>query len=285
MSEGNPLARLIDRFAASAKRRYFVGPQLSDALAAHHALGSRGFQSTLGYWNRAGEPGETTLAVYRAGVDALAADPGRSYLSIKPWVFDYDEGTYRQLLVDASRKRVFLHLDSLEWAGADPAMRLLASGEHHPGGIGLTIPARWRRSRQDAEWATERGVTVRVVKGQHAEPGLKTEEIVPRFEEIVATLAYGKALVRIATHDAPLAQRALECLAAAGCPAELELLYGLPVRQPLAAARALQVPVRIYIPFGYGYLPYSLGALRRRPRVAWWLVKDALNPKAVDIRY
>jgi hypothetical protein len=35
------------------------------------------------------------------------------------------------------------------------------------------------------------------------------------------------------------------------------------------------VPVRVYVPFGVGYLPYALREIRRRPESLWWLARDA----------
>jgi proline dehydrogenase len=56
----------------------------------------------------------------------------------------------------------------------------------------------------------------------------------------------------------------------------LEILYGLPAQRQIALARELGVAVRMYLPYGSAYLPYCLGQLRRRPRLAWWLLRDAV---------
>mgnify|MGYP006268091069 CR=1 FL=1 len=65
----------------------------------------------------------------------------------------------------------------------------------------------------------------------------------------------------------------------AGTPCELELLFGLPMRRSLAWAAEAGGRVRIYVPYGRGYLPHAVSQLRRNPRFAWWIVKDLLTPK------
>ncbi|MGZ4290718.1 MAG: hypothetical protein ACXVQZ_08900, partial [Gaiellaceae bacterium] len=82
------------------------------------------------------------------------------------------------------------------------------------------------------------------------------------------------APLALATHDVSLADEALR--RAVGSPTELELLYGLPLDGPAAVAAAHGAPVRIYLPFGRGYVPYALSRVRRRPVILWWLARDAV---------
>ncbi len=83
-------------------------------------------------------------------------------------------------------------------------------------------------------------------------------------------------MVGVATHDLTTARSALGRLRDAGTPATLELLYGLPMVRQLDLAREFAVGVRVYIPYGEAYLPYCLSQLKRRPWLAWWLVRDAV---------
>ena len=81
----------------------------------------------------------------------------------------------------------------------------------------------------------------------------------------------------VASHDVTTARRAIEALLTAGTPTTLELLYGLPSRRQIELWRELGVRVRVYIPYGAAYLPYCLAQIKRNPRIAWWLVRDALR--------
>ena len=97
-----------------------------------------------------------------------------------------------------------------------------------------------------------------------------------RFLAVVRRLAGRAGRVLVATHDAALARPALECLRAAGTDCELELLFGLPDRTLLGVARAAGVPVRVYVPYGRAWLPYSLSQVRQHPRILWWTMRDWL---------
>jgi proline dehydrogenase len=117
---------------------------------------------------------------------------------------------------------------------------------------------------------------VRVVKGQWED---SRQPLEPRrgFMSVIERLAGRAAHVAVATHEARLAHEALTRLAASGTPAELELLYGLPLGAVMNVANRLRVPVRLYVPYGHAWLPYALANARRNPRVLLWLLEDAMR--------
>ncbi|WP_254514881.1 proline dehydrogenase family protein [Novosphingobium sp. G106] len=94
---------------------------------------------------------------------------------------------------------------------------------------------------------------------------------------LVTRLAGRTAPVSVATHSPLLAERALAILLDAGTPCELEQLRGLPMRRTMAIARRLGVPVRIYVPFGPGWLPYAADKALGRPYLPKWIVRDRLG--------
>jgi len=96
--------------------------------------------------------------------------------------------------------------------------------------------------------------------------------------KVVERLAAGGAPhVAVATHDARLADKALDCLKGAGTSGELELLYGLPHSAMLNLARRRGVTTRIYVPYGYAGLPYQLKEVPRNPRILGWFLRDLLR--------
>jgi proline dehydrogenase len=84
----------------------------------------------------------------------------------------------------------------------------------------------------------------------------------------------------VASHDVPLAAEAVSRLRRAGTPCELELLYGMPLTRSLRWADTSGVPVRIYVPYGRGYLPYAVSQLRRNPRLLWGLLRDLVPARS-----
>ena len=115
---------------------------------------------------------------------------------------------------------------------------------------------------------------VRVVKGQWADVVKPEVELREGFLAVVDRLAGRARHVAVATHDAWLAKEALGRLLKAKTPCELELLYGLPMGPALAAAREAGVPVRIYLPYGHGWLPYSISQVYKNPKILWWVLRD-----------
>jgi len=234
----------VRRLAERAARRYVAGSSLEDALAA-----ARG-PSTIGYWDDGHEDPEAVAAEYARAVDAVAGSD--AYVSVKAPAIGFDEALLASLAAP-------VHLDAL---GPDTVERTWRLAEAVPV-RGGTLPARWRRSLADAERVAALGVRVRVVKGQF--PSSDDVDARAGFLAVVGRLAELGVPTSVATHDAALAAEALR---RAHDP-ELEQLYGL---------RPVPGPARLYVPYGRAYLPYALRQLRRRPRIAWWLLRDLVHP-------
>jgi len=109
---------------------------------------------------------------------------------------------------------------------------------------------------------------VRVVKSEWADPAEPKRDAVGGYLEVVEALAGKVPRVAVATHDPALAPLAFGRLAASTTAVELQVLYATNGRRVIAAARDRGVPVRIYIPYGNGRVPYATGELFRRPSVA-----------------
>jgi proline dehydrogenase len=266
------LRKLVDR----AARSYVAGPELSDAIRFAQSIDINGMNSTIAYWNDQGEDPSIVCAAHMAAIDG-AADAGlRTYVSIKAPALSMS-ASYTEALASRCRARSMgLHFDSLrlehQAATLELIERLLPTGVT----LGCTLPGRFLQSHNDAERAIACGYRVRVVKGQWEDPDHAIE---PRegFMALVERLAGRAAFVAVATHDPALAEEALAKLMARGTPVELELLLGLPVHGASEVARRMNVPVRIYVPYGYAWLPYSLRAVRGNPRILFWILQDAVR--------
>ncbi len=257
--------------ARCAAHAYVAGPALSDAVAACEAVASRGLATTIGFWD-GGEPLSLVADQHLRALDAIARQRLDCYLSIKAPALGFSDGLVRELGDRSRRLGIRLHFDALGPESVRPTFALVeAVLADHPD-LGCTLPARWRRSLADAETALALGLTVRLVKGE--EPG--PDDIDPRrgLLALVDRVAGRARRVAVATHDSPVASEALARLRAAGTPAESELLLGLPLGPPLAAARGAGVPARLYVPYGHSRLPYRLSEAGARPAVLWWAVRD-----------
>jgi proline dehydrogenase len=262
--------------AKHAGRAYIAGPELDDAMSTSRRLYGLGFGATICFWNVESDSPKRVADAHASAVALLAKEKMDCYLSIKLPSLNYDWGLLNDVLEQARHTNTLVHFDSLEPEAADRTFSMIARAAQSYPHLGCTLPGRWVRSVADADIAMDLGLHVRVVKGQWPDP--QHPDMNPRegFLNVIDKLAGRARFVAVATHDPELGRNALERLLQAGTPCSLELLYGLPVRPLLKVARDLHVPVRIYVPFGHGWLPYSLTQARRNPRVFWWIFRDLI---------
>lgn len=255
-----------------------AGGRIDDASSACRALAAGGIGSTVCYWNADEEDAARVARAYEAIVDALAGGRLDARIAVKPWALASEPGLLAAVLERAREAGVPVQFDSLDLERAGATLALAGELSSLGGSLGVTIPGRWRRSPGDAEFAADRGLRVRVVKGQWPDPERPNGDLRRGFLEVVERLAGRATRVLVATHDGRLARLALSRLRAAGTPCELELLYGLPVAAPLRIARLSRVPVRMYVPYGQPTPPYVLTrrSVRRDPRMLAWLTQDAV---------
>jgi proline dehydrogenase len=261
--------------AQRCARSYLAGPALADARRAIDRLRGQGSACTVGYFNA---DTETPRAIADAGLAALgliASERFDGQLSVKAPALRYDAGLIGELARAAAGSGVTLIFDAHAPEDADRTFAAMESAAAAGASVGAVLPGRWWRSVADATRLRDRPVRVRIVKGQWADPSALEVDSSEGFLAVVDALAGRAAPVAVATHDPVLAREALLRLRAAGTPCELELLFGLPTREPARAARALAVPLRVYVPYGTAWLPYALGQALRRPQVLFWVVRDA----------
>ena len=271
-------SRCLKPIVLRAAKAYVAGEHLGDALAAAEALAARGLGVTLGYWDSPEDGPRQVADAYLAAIDALQVRSD-GYLSIKVPSLQFSRDLLSELVARAAPARVRLHFDALGPETASPSRGLCQQFLGAGAELSYTLPGRWARSVDDAAWAVEHGLIVRVVKGQWPDPADPARDLRSGFLTVIDALAGRARHVAVATHDPPLAVEAIARLRRAGTSCEIELLYGLPLRRSLEQARRLGVSVHVYVPYGKSYLPYALAQVRKSPRIMWWLVRDALTPR------
>jgi len=266
-----------EAIAKHACKAYVAGPEVDHAMNACRRLSGLGFGGTVCFWNIESDSLERIVDAYTCALTVLANEKMDCYLSIKLPSLNYDVALLNKVLEQARHTNTLVHFDSLEHETADRTFSVIAQAAHSYPHLGCTLPGRWARSLADADSAVEHGLHVRVVKGQWPDPQHPETNPENGYLRTIDRLAGRAPSVAVATHDAELARNALNRLRQAGTPCSLELLYGLPMKQPLKVACKLNVPVRVYVPFGHGWLPYSLTRARRNPRVFWWVLQDLIT--------
>jgi proline dehydrogenase len=140
----------------------------------------------------------------------------------------------------------------------------------------ITIQAYLRRSEADIERLAAQGAHLRLVKGAFAEPRSRAwtrrAEIDRSYLYLTERLLSPEALANgcypaFGTHDERMIEAVLALAERNGWARgryELEMLYG--VRRPLQAALAKAgLRLRIYVPFGHAWWPYTLRRIGENP--------------------
>lgn len=198
------------------------------------------------------------------------------YLSVKPPVLKFDLEYVSDITAAALGNGHGIHFDSHGCSTAEPTVQLLerlmdrrlpAEGLEGRWAYGLTLPSRWKRSLLDARWAAERGVRVRLVKGEFRAVG-PSEEMNPAsgFLALVDGLAGRVPEIALATHDARLARQAIDRCQGSGSALLLELLFGMPAGEMISLSRETGVPIGFYVPYGDTLLVYGIRYLLTNPR-------------------
>lgn len=267
------LSRCILPLVQRAASSYVAGPSVQDALKVASRIQSRGLQFTIGYWDGPDDSPIRILEEYIAAIRAISEKPG-AYLSIKVPSIQFNAELLKDVIEEARRHRVRIHFDShsLEEATATRALceKFIDSGAE----LSYTLPGRWFRSIPDAQWLIDCQLPVRVVKGQWPDANHSEGDLREGYLAVIDALAGKARHVEVASHDPMLVKESMRRLRAAGTSCQMELLFGLPMRQSLALAEELKSPVRIYVPYGKAYLPYALSKVKNNPRIAWWMLRD-----------
>jgi proline dehydrogenase len=253
----------MQRLLAQVAKRYVAGPTLADGCRVAQRYRDQGLATTLGYWDQEGEP---PTQVQRECLQATEGLTPPDYVSIKLTALGGSEALLEPLAALALARGVRLHFDAMgpETAQAtrDAVQRLVA---RHGSAlqVGYTLPGRWRRSVDDAAWASELGLAVRIVKGQF--PDADQLDPFAGYLAVARALAGRKAPVGVATHNPALCDQATRSLLEAGTPTTLEQLHGLPMRRQRALAQARGLPTTVYVAYGQAYLPYVVSSVMRNP--------------------
>lgn len=257
--------------------RLLPAPDAHAAVRLCAWLHRQGLATTLGYFEAPSASPEEIVAAYEAVAARLTGTALGGYLSVKAPPLAFCPLHLRRIAETARAAGLSLMFDAHGPGDAEPTLDAVERLLPDFPGTGCALPARWRRSLADAERFRGSTARIRIVRGEWPDPDRDDEDAEADYMALVAVLAGRRAPVAVATHRPALAERALVLLLAAGTPCELEQLRGLPRARTVAAARRRGVAVRVYVPFGPGWLPYAIDRALARPYLPFWLIRDRLG--------
>jgi proline dehydrogenase len=272
--------------------RYVAGETLDDAVNAVRTLNSQGAMATidvLGEEVHEREKATEAVEEYIRVFEAISAQKLDSNVSIKPTMLGLkiDEGFCRdnieRLVATAKEHGNFLRIDMEDHTTTDATLRIYRDLHARYGNVGVVLQAYMRRTLRDIDELPEHGASVRICKGIYVEPrqiawkGYDT--VRANFVEALEKLIVRGVYPAIATHDEYLTCRGVALVDKHGLPRdryEFQMLFGVDdeLRRLLIAGGHR---LRVYVPYGRDWHPYSIRRLRENPEVARHVLRAMLS--------
>jgi proline dehydrogenase len=279
---------IVGRVAA----RYVAGATLDDALRVVRDLNGKGAMGTIDVLGEEVSEREKALAAvdeYVKVFEALDQQQLDSNVSIKLTLLGLkiDEGFCRdnveRIAALAKKYGNFVRIDMEDNTTTDATLRIYHELHARYGNLGCVLQAYMRRTLQDIAELPAEKPSVRLCKGIYVEPrtiawkGYDTvrANYVRALEKLIENGVY----VGIATHDEYLAARAVGLIDKHRLPRdryEFQMLLGVDeeLRRILIAGGHR---LRVYVPYGRDWYPYSMRRLRENPEVARHVLRALLS--------
>jgi proline dehydrogenase len=271
-------------------KRYIAGTTTEDAFRVARELRAEGAMATLdilGEFISTREEAEANLEAYRMLVERIATESlPETNISIKltglGLLIDRQlclELT-RRLLQEVQARDNFVRIDMEDSSCTSPTLEIYRTlRDEFPGRVGAVLQSRLRRSMDDVDQLTTAAASFRLCKGIYLEPrpiAFTDAELIRRnFVALLDRMFERGAYVGIATHDEILVWEALRLIRQYGLGPEqyeFQMLLGVDEelrRVILSAGHRL----RVYVPFGEQWYPYSVRRLRENPQIAGYAFK------------
>jgi proline dehydrogenase len=272
--------------------RYVAGESLDDAVRVVRSLNQQRAMATidiLGEEVHEREKATAAVEEYLHVFDAIAREQIDSNVSIKLTLLGLkiDEGFCRdnvaRIAETARRYGNFVRIDMEDSSCTDATLRIYRELQEQYGNLGVVFQAYMRRTLADIDGLPEKGASVRLCKGIYVEPrGIAWkgyETVRANFVQALEKLIVRGVYVGIATHDEYLACMATALIDKHGLTPEqyeFQMLLGVDeeLRRILIAAGHR---LRVYVPYGRDWYPYSIRRLRENPEVARHVLKALLS--------
>ena len=280
-------------FVRRSVSRFMPGEQIDDAIRAAAELKPQGITTILTKLGEnltaVAEAEEVTLH-YLDVLDRIATAGLDAEISVKPTQLGLDldralcERNLDRLIARAEQRSNFVWIDMEGSPYVDPTLDLFRRTRAKTARIGIALQAYLYRTETDVESLVPLGARIRIVKGAYLEP---SEIAFPRKADVDAN--YFKlctrllapdarkpgALLHIATHDIPLADRLAAYIGQQHVPSsayEFAMLYGIQRGQQMRLASEGR-RLRVLISYGEYWFPWYMRRLAERPANVWFVVR------------
>ncbi len=268
---------------------YIAGERVDDLLSLAETLNREGYRvaaAILGEFVTRREDSVEAVRDYETLLARMGERRIDGYIHIKPTHLglkldkEFCLENVRALLVAARRQGLFVRMDMEDSPCIDDTLEMYYRLRPDFDNVGVVIQARMRRSIEDVRELAKVKANVRVCKGIYLEPfalAYTDPEIISRnYIRLLEELVSAECPVAIATHDERLVWEAVRIIDRYRVPREryeFQMLLG--VLAPLRTViRDAGHPIRVAVPYGPNWYPYSLRRLRKNPAIAGYVLKS-----------
>jgi proline dehydrogenase len=273
-------------------KRYVAGDTLDDAITTMRALNREGTLTTvdvLGEEVTEESKAEAAVDAYLALLERIAAEDLDRNISVKPTLvgLKIDETICSQnihrVVARAKELDCFVRIDMEDHTCTDATLRIFSSVRQELDNVGVALQAYLHRTVNDINHLLPDKPNIRICKGIYREPRILAwkayETVRENFIYCLEKLLEGGAYVGIATHDPYLVwagMRAVDRLGLDPEQYEFQMLLGVdPELRRIIIDGGHRL--RVYVPFGPDWYPYSKRRLRENPTVARHVMRAMLG--------
>lgn len=273
-------------------RRYFAGETLPQALAKLEELRGRGHPGIIDILGEDVTDEAAARAVigeYRATADAVKARGLDAYVSVKPTHCGLRLSEklslqlYRELAGHCAKLGLAVRVEMEDHTTTDATLRSFEALRGEFDNVGIVLQSRLFRTPDDIARLAPGPLSVRMVKGIYIEPAAiahtAPEPIRDAYVACCEQLFERGARVSFATHDEGMAGRLIEGVQRRKLTAkdyEFQVLMGVQEGLWTQWQRGGHV-VRVYVPFGPEWRPYSLRRMRKNPALVRHVLRQTLG--------
>ena len=274
---------------------YIAGEDLADAVKTTRDLNEKGMMATIDILGEFIKTKDEALYFKQQCLDILEVigkEKLDANLSLKPTQMgleldkDFTLDNIREIVAKAAELKSFVRIDMEDHPCTDDTLDFFRRlREEFPGHVGVVVQSYLRRTLNDIDDLSDGLLNFRLCKGIYNEPrkvAYKDMAIINRsFVFCLKKMFEKKAYVGIATHDEKLVFESLQLIEKFGLKRddyEFQMLLGVDME-----LRDLLVELghrlRIYVPFGKKWMPYSRRRLKENPSIARHALKQMLGIK------
>lgn len=276
-------------FISLFSSRYIAGESLEDAIKESQNLNRQNMSITLDVLGEnisdlteATEAKNNCLAV----LDAIDRNGIDGNLSIKLTQLGLKldksacEENVIEILEKAKNYNNFVRIDMEDSSCTNDTLDICLKMHKRYDRVGTVIQAYLKRSEADIRMLTKEGVNIRLCKGIYNEsPAIAfkdRKEIQENYTRLMNIILDAGTYLGIATHDPFLVENAYRLIKEKNLSPdryEFQMLLGISenLRGKIVADKH---KMRVYVPFGEEWYPYSIRRFKENPQLAGYIIKN-----------